>query len=404
VLQRDPPLAATRAAVSVKPMRRVSFSLAVMVTVGLFAVPSKDVRAATLVIDNADPAGQGLNDPTAFSPVGGNNATTLGAARLAVFAQAAAIWGTQLSSVVPIHVSTQIVPLSCTATSAVLASTGAASVHRDFPSAPLPATWYPQALANALAGTDLAPTTPDIETQFNSALGSSGCLTGSPFYLGLDGQPGSGEVDMLTIALHEFAHGLGFQSYADFSTGQELSGLDDAFLANAEELGASVPELSAMTDQQRAAAALSDPDLYWSGPSVQAAASTLSAGLIAGHVRLYAPATLAAGSSVSHYSTALTPNQLMEPFYSGPTRDLTLTVDLLRDIGWPLAVAPKNVPALPAGPRILLVLALAAGALLIRTRGTPDTVGRVAHGATGSVGDIGRSPRSSAVAAPPRRR
>ena len=338
------------------------------VAVALLAAGAQGARAATLVIDDADPAGQGLNDPTPFTPVGGNNASTLGAARLAVFAQAAAIWGAQLSSVVPIHVNTEMVPLSCNAASAVLASTGAASVHRDFPSAPLPATWYPQALANALAGTDLAPTTPDIDTQFNSMLGGPGCLTGSPFYLGLDGHPGSGQIDMLTIALHELAHGLGFQSYTDFSTGEELSGLADAFLLNTQELGASVPQLSAMTDSQRAAAALSDPDLYWSGPVVQAAASTLSAGLISGHVRLYAPATFAAGSSVSHYSTALTPDQLMEPFYSGPTRDLTLTADLLRDLGWSLAAAPKNVPALPAGPRVLLVLALAAGAALVRPR------------------------------------
>jgi hypothetical protein len=267
-------------------------------------------------------------------------------------------------------VSIQMAPLSCTATSAVLASTGAASVHRDFPSAPLAATWYPQALANALAGTDLAPTTPDIETQFNSALGSSGCLTGSTFYLGLDGHPGSGQLDMLTIALHEFAHGLGFQSFVDFTTGEELSGLADAFLVNTQELGASVPQLSAMTDPERVAAALSDPDLYWSGPSVQADAATLSAGLISGQVRLYAPATFAPGSSVSHYSTALTPNQLMEPFYTGPTRDLTLTLDLLRDAGWSRAAAPRNVPALPSGPRVLLVFALVAGAALIRPRRT----------------------------------
>ena len=351
-------------------MRRVSLPLAAMVAVALLALPARSARAATLVIDDADPAGQGLNDPTPFSPVGGNDASTLGAARLAVFAQAAALWGAQLSSTVPIHVNAQMAPLSCNATSAVLASTGAASVHRDFPSAPLPGTWYSQALANALSGTDLAPTVPDIDTQFNSMLGSSGCLTGATFYLGLDGHPGSGQIDMLTIVLHELAHGLGFQSYIDFSTGQKLSGLDDAFLVDTRELGASVPQLSAMTDPQRVAAALSDPDLYWSGPSVQAAASTLTAGLISSHVRLYAPATFAPGSSVSHYSTALTPNQLMEPFYAGPTRDLTLTVDLLRDVGWPLAVGSKNVPALPAGPRVLLIvgLALAAGAGLIRTR------------------------------------
>jgi hypothetical protein len=370
VRQRDRRFTAARAAVSVKPMRRALLPLAALAAAGLLAVPSKDARAATVVIDNADPPGQGLNDPTPFSPVGGNNATTLGAARLAVFARAAALWGAQLASVVPIHVSTQMVPLTCTVTSGILASTGPASVHRDFPAAPLPATWYPQALANALAGTDLAPTTPDIDTQFNSALGSSGCLTGSTFYLGLDGQPGSGQLDMLTIALHEFAHGLGFLSFVDFSTGAELMGFDDAFLLSSRQLGVSVPDLSAMTNQERVAAALSDPDLYWSGASVQGAASTLSAGLISGHVRLYAPSVLSSGSSVSHYSTALTPNQLMEPFYAGPTRDLTLTADLLHDLGWSFAAAPK-VPALPAGPRVLLVFALAAGAALIRPRRAP---------------------------------
>jgi hypothetical protein len=63
-------------------------------------------------------------------------------------------------------------------------------------------------------------------------------------------------------------------------------------------------------------------------------------------------------SSVSHYSTALSPDELMEPFYTGPNRNLTLTADLLQDVGWRLAVAA--VPALPAGARLLLVLALAA--------------------------------------------
>src|SRR5205814_9939431 len=113
----------------------------------------------------------------------------------------------------------------------------------------------------------------------------------------LDGHPPSSQVDMLTIALHEFAHGLGFQSYTDFSTGAKLGGLDDAFLVDAQEQGATPPALTAMTDAQRVSAATSDPDLFWAGGTVQAAASSLSAGLISGHVRLYAPATFSAGSS-----------------------------------------------------------------------------------------------------------
>jgi hypothetical protein len=211
-------------AVAMKTARSPRLTTAATIAGALLVVAAGRAHAATIVIDDDDPAGQGLNDPTPVAPVGGNGATTLGGARLAVFQQAAALWGQQLTSVVPIHVGTQMVPLPCTATAAVLGSTGASTVHRDFPSAPVPTTWYPQALANALARTDLDPTTPDIETQFNSALGGANCLTGTTFYLGLDGLPGPGQVDMLTVVLHELAHGLGFLTFTDFSTGAKLSG------------------------------------------------------------------------------------------------------------------------------------------------------------------------------------
>ena len=57
------------------------------------------------------------------------------------------------------------------------------------------------------------------------------------------------------------------------------------------------------------------------------------------HPLMYAPTTLASGSSVSHWDTTEFPNQLMEPNISG---DLThsvaipadLTLDQLRDVGW----------------------------------------------------------------------
>jgi hypothetical protein len=339
-------------------MRSRSLATAALLAGAWLMLTAGHAQGAALVIENADQPGQGLNDPTPVSPVGGNVATTLGAARLAVFQRAAAIWGAQLPSTVPILVNVQMLPLPCTATAATLADTGTTTVHRDFPSAPVAATWYPQALANAIAGTDLDPTTPDIQTQFASTLGASGCLTGTTYYLGLDGNPEANQIDMLTVVLHELSHGLGFQSYADFTTGAKLLGIDDAFLLLTQEFGSTPTALSAMTDAQRVTAAISDPDLYWSGAAVQAAASTLSAGLISGHVRLYAPLTLAPGSSVSHYSRELIPNEIMEPFYTGPTRNLALTVDLLRDIGWSAVYTPPAVPALPAGARVLLALGL----------------------------------------------
>jgi hypothetical protein len=333
--------------------------------VAAWLLPAAPARAAaTVVIDNADMPGQGLNDATPFTPAGGNAATTLGAARLAVFQKAGALWGATLTSSVTIRVSASFAALSCNATSGVIASTGASTIHRDFPNAPLVSTWYPQALANSIAGADLDPTSDDIETTFNSAIGNAGCMTGTSFYLGFDGHPGSGQIDMLTVSLHEFAHGLGFQTFEDISTGAKVLGLDDVYLRSIRELNSTPPALSDMSDAQRLAANVSDPNLYWSGSHVQGDASLLSAGLISGHVRLFAPSPIQPGSSVSHYSTAVAPNQLMEPVYTGPNHDLGLTVDLLRDIGWPTGAATASVPAAPGAA--LGALAAALGAIAAR--------------------------------------
>ncbi len=56
-----------------------------------------------------------------------------------------------------------------------------------------------------------------------------------------------------------------------------------------------------------------------------------------GYARLYAPCTIEAGSSIYHFDVTANPNLLMEPAING---DLThtgdLTIDQLRDIGWPI--------------------------------------------------------------------
>jgi hypothetical protein len=52
-------------------------------------------------------------------------------------------------------------------------------------------------------------------------------------------------------------------------------------------------------------------------------------------IRLHAPATLAPGSSVSHWSTDASPNLLMEPsINSGLEENLDLSPLLMKDIGW----------------------------------------------------------------------
>ncbi|MFD0738713.1 PA domain-containing protein [Lysobacter koreensis] len=57
----------------------------------------------------------------------------------------------------------------------------------------------------------------------------------------------------------------------------------------------------------------------------------------AGRVRLYSPTVVAAGSTFSHYDTALQPNALMEPFDTPEVQaqyNVDLTPALYRDMGW----------------------------------------------------------------------
>jgi hypothetical protein len=227
--------------------------------------------AATIVIVNQNAAGVGFNDPTPAVPVGGNPGTTLGEQRLNAFQAAANIWGATLTSSVPIRIGASFVPLSCTATSAVLGSAGANEIWSDFTNAPRPNTWYPSALASKLAGTDVAtPGEPHIIARFNSRLGLfPDCLPGNGFYLGLDRNFGD-QIDLVTVLLHEFAHGLGFQTFTDDETGEEILGTPsiwDYYLLNNRTNRTWVESTAA----ERAQSAVTWRGLSWNGPRVTAA-------------------------------------------------------------------------------------------------------------------------------------
>lgn len=226
--------------------------------------------AATVVINNLNAPGVGFNDPTPVTPVGGNTGTTLGQQRLIAFSHAANIWGATLTSSVPIVINAQFVPLSCTATGAVLGSAGATQVFADFPGAPKAGTLYSYALANKLYGREISDNPGgQINARFNSELGKPNCLAGSSFYLGLDANEGS-NIDFVATLLHEMGHGLGFQTFTSGLTGARFAGYPSVWDHNL--LDNTTNKLwTEMTNAERAASALKPSGLSWTGANVTAA-------------------------------------------------------------------------------------------------------------------------------------
>jgi hypothetical protein len=261
----------------VSPAHAASKALASVALLGIVLLggPLAPISyAATITIVNNDNPNEGFNDGTAAAPVGGNPGTTIGAQRLFVFQQAAAIWGAMLKSNVVIRVNAQFNPLSCDAVSGVLGSAGPTTVHRDFTGALFSGTWYHQALANKLAGSDLSAAQNDINATFNSSVGSPTCLT-IGWYYGIDGNEGS-QIELLPVVLHEIGHGLGFSTTTNGQTGVNLNSFPhvwDHFLFD-PSVGLHWNE---MNNAQRAASAVSCGNLVWDGDLVTHTAPTFLA-------------------------------------------------------------------------------------------------------------------------------
>lgn len=231
---------------------------------------SSSVYGTNVVILNADTGNTGFNDSTPVSPVGGNTGTTLGQQRMIALQHAANIWGATLLSGPTITIRAAWQPLTCTTTSGALAQAGSASTVSGFPGS-IQNTLYGVALANALSNTDLNGPAQEINASFNLNIGMPGCLVSAHWYYGLDTNHGSGGINLVSVALHEFAHGLGFQSFTN-SSGSQVSGIPSIY--NRFLLDNSTGKLwSDMNNDERAASATNTTHLVWNGPRVKADAA-----------------------------------------------------------------------------------------------------------------------------------
>ena len=145
-----------------------------------------------------------------------------------------------------------------------------------------------------------------------------------------------GQFDFSTVVLHEITHGLGFLPLVDVLTGEKFLGTNDVYMRWLEHHGASPPDYPSMTDIQRQVASIAGPNLHFVGPNLQGASGILTAGVTGTHVQMYAPNPVQPGSSVSHFTNTINPDQLMEPgIASGKAiHDLGLAQPLLQDLGW----------------------------------------------------------------------
>ena len=260
----------------------------------IVASTSSIASAATFVIVNTNNPGIGFNDTSAPDPNAGCEAgETIGACRLRVFTQAANQWGALMQSNVTITMNGSMLAQTCDAGGATLGSTSTNSWHTNFANAPRPNTAYAQAEANSLAGTDLSGSN-DMTIKFNVSI-DAGCLTGVSgwWYSGNPSVPAPADrTPLLPVVFHEIGHGLGF-SAGYTSSGGSVGGTSPTIWAYYLYDLSTGKLWKDMTNPERVASAINDPNLVWTGPLTNKWAPKILGNPIS--VVIHSPAGIAGG-------------------------------------------------------------------------------------------------------------
>ena len=247
----------------------------------------------------------------------------------AAFQSAVDVWASYLVSRVPIRVIAKYESINST----TLATSGSKKVFKNFSPNILNDTWYPSALADAIAGKDLDTKEGDIVITVNKNISWS---------FKTDGSKDNFKFDLKTVILHELAHGLGFTTtfkIAGTNTLQVQWGLEslpliyDTYIQNDKGL--------ILTDNTKIG-----------NPSTDLKANTTNnttffnigkGTYIQNPPKLHAPKDFASGSSLSHLNESVYPkgtlNALMSPFVgSGEVNHQIgpVILAILNKIGWPI--------------------------------------------------------------------
>jgi len=252
-------------------------------------------------------------------------------------------WGEYLNSSVPIKVKVYYANLFGQ-TLGITIPNG----RRDFLNAPIDSVWYPTSLANALAGVELNPGEDDMNIFIDNT---------ANWYMGLDGNPPANKYDLVSVVMHEIAHGLGFLALSNIKNGEGSFGyIDESDLAPLV-LSFPFPDLQGKyaiysTFIENLSGQQLDDTLIFANPSLELAAQFTGNQLYFNgvnavlannnqRVRLYAPATFAFGSSLHHLDENTyppsNPNTMMTPFIAKGESHLEpgpVALAILQDLGW----------------------------------------------------------------------
>ncbi len=340
----------------------------------------------TVVFDDPgtanDPCGiAAWNDPTPQAATGGNSGNTLGQRRRIAMTEAARLLAAQIPGAVPIRVHACWADLGGGSDNVILAQASPQFVFRRSselttsgpsvadlldvnPWLPRPHTWYVSAPAAQLAGTtacnylaqDCANSILryDLRITFNEQVDGPNALGGRGFSYALNSTP-TPDVDFVSVALHELAHGVGFTSLVDrgdAEPGRKFLGYDDIYAANTVYLegdGVTAPpqvrRFTELDDAGRVTAMTSISRLRFDDAGAVASPFNLdrNAPPPQNLVTLFAPCggggnpcTLNSGSTLSHLDRiyAGTPGGLMAPIAAGTLRTLGLAQPMLEAMGW----------------------------------------------------------------------
>lgn len=251
------------------------------------------------------------------------------------FVAAANIWANTVNSTVPITIRACWAQLGSSST---LGYSGGGYLQRDFPGATRPNTWFTAALANALADSDLVSGDFDMHITYNSIFS---------WYYGVDGNTPVDKHDLMTVVLHEIAHGLNFSGSMSSTSGTGNWGYGTGYPNIYDTLmrdgtGQSLIDTAVYPNPSTAlGTALTSNSIWFHGAQAVAA----NAGT---RVKMYAPAIWAGGSSYSHLdytSFNNTANQLMVYAISAGESihdPGAITTGLLQDLGWPVSIAATH--------------------------------------------------------------